>query len=97
MNGVEQRERHTVVAKAEKRLDDLEVVVDGMASSHVRDREAVQDQLRQVVDGLNAALQKDHEERQAYIDAGDKKSLTLVYDFLNLGFWRRLRWLVLGY
>lgn len=40
MNGAEQRQRFTAVARAEKRLDDLETVIEGLAGEMVKDREA---------------------------------------------------------
>lgn len=60
MNGLEQRARFTAVSRAEKRLDDLELVLGKMAEETVRDRA----QLAEDIDVFNERVRV-HTEREA--------------------------------
>lgn len=86
MNGTEQRERFTAVSRVEKRVEDVELIVEQFAKELVADRVRLDQQHRALIDALNAAVQRALTEERAYVDA-------FLY---GRTFWRRLRWIVRG-
>lgn len=88
MNGIEQRQRHLVVATAEKRIDDLETCLLALAKEVVTDRVA-----------FDAYIAK---ERAREAERGLETAKTHQGLFDRLGAWdamtfrQRLRWLVRG-
>jgi uncharacterized protein YpuA (DUF1002 family) len=103
MNGTEQQERRTAVARIEKRCEDVETVVMGIAQQAVKDREGVQGQIRELVDSVNKTLTDGHAQQKAYIDAADAEARGKIdaigndlLAFRDRSFRQRLRWLFLG-
>lgn len=80
MNGAQQVERFTAVRRAEKRLDDIEILLPALAQEMVADREAAATanllRMREI-DSCETALQ--NEER--------------IRENLRRSFWQRLRWM----
>jgi hypothetical protein len=96
MNGTEQQERRTAVARIEKRCEDVETVVMGIAQQAVKDREGVQGQIRELVDSVNKTLTDGHAQQKAYIDACDASIERAFHDLRYRSFGQRLRWLFRG-
>jgi len=92
MNGTEQRERHTAVARAEKRLNDLELVVTELAKDLVKHGEQVTDDLAV----FNERLRLFHEAEASRLDAADTLLARQFDAFVHMTFWQRLRWHVTG-
>jgi hypothetical protein len=96
MNGTEQQERRTAVARIEKRCEDVETVVMGLSQQIVDHRAGVEKAIREVVDSVNTTLTDGHARQQAYIDAADNLIAAALHGFRNQTFGQRLRWLFLG-
>jgi hypothetical protein len=96
VNGLQQRQRHTAVQTVEKRIDDLETLIMGLAQQLVEARSEQERQMHQLVDSVNSVLDKGHAEQQKYINAGDAMVLDHFVAFGSKGFWQRFRWLFLG-
>jgi hypothetical protein len=96
VNGTEQRQRHTAVQTVEKRIDDLETLIMGLAQQLVEARSEQERQMHQLVDSVNSVLDKGHKQQQLYIDAGDDGVRERFVAFATRGFWQRFRWLFLG-
>lgn len=88
MNGAQQVERFTAVRRAEKRLDDLELLLTALAAEVVTDREFI----RGAVTQDRAVSDRRHLASTANIDAVRLRSLSLE----QRTFWQRLRWFVRG-
>jgi len=89
MNGTEQRERATAVARVEKRLEDLEaVVVDGLAKGIVEDRAKLDEELLEI----RRTAQTRHDWTRDTMKALDDR----VIAFEEQTLWQRLRWLIRG-
>lgn len=86
MNGAEQRERFTAVSRVEKRVEDVELLVEQFAKEIVADRARLDQQYRELIDAVNYAIGAVAQEERAYVDA-------FLY---GRTLWRRLRWIVRG-
>lgn len=92
MNGAEQVARFSATQRLEKRLEDLELVVETMAVEIVKGRELHDQQHREIVDGVNQALGDLGQQcRQRGISIRES-----AIAFEHQTFWQRLRWLVRG-
>lgn len=96
MNGTEQQNHRTAVARIEKRCEDVETVVMGLSKQIVDDREGVQRQIRELVDSVNATLTQGHAEQKRYIDAADASIERDIHSLRYRSFRQRLRWLFRG-
>jgi hypothetical protein len=99
MNGAEQRERFTAVRRAEKRLDDVEAVTEGLGQVIVDDRTLVAERFRDVaalIATLERALADERTMRKAEIDACETALANeeRIRETLCHSVWQRLRWLV---
>lgn len=92
MNGAEQRERFTSVqrleTRLERRLEDLELVVEAQTALIVRQKELLEQDLQVFIERVRV-----HHERLTATDLNLKNHLDA---FTHLTFWQRLRWLVRG-
>jgi ribosome-binding protein aMBF1 (putative translation factor) len=86
MNGAEQRERFTAVSRMEKRVEDIELIVEQFATEIVADRERLDLQHQELITAVNLAIGAALQEERAYVDA-------FVH---GRTFWRRLRWVIRG-
>lgn len=86
MNGAEQRERFTAVSRVEKRVEDVELLVEQFAKEIVADRARLDQQHRELIDAVNYAIGAVAQEERAYVDA-------FLY---GRTLWQRLRWIVRG-
>lgn len=110
MNGVEQVARFTAVKRAEKRLDDVELLLTALAAEIVKDRETI----RQDLQVFNERLRVYAEREAERLDATDRIQVTTCqerwdaasathvrlshqhFQFIGMTLWQRLRWLVRG-
>lgn len=88
MNETEQRQRHVAVATAERRIDDLELLVNAMSAALVEDH-----------DGFEAKLNSADRVRERYaletrqrLDGIAGRQLL----FESMTFWQRCKWLFMG-
>lgn len=93
MNGVEQRQRHLAVSRAEARLDDMELVIVRMAKEIVEEREGY----AKAINAERTHRLKLADEQRAYVDGEDRATLLRArWAFQSMTLWQRLRWLVRG-
>ena len=92
MNGEEQRARHTAVARVEKRLDDLELVVMTLAEDLVGHGHHVTEQLRVLLDQNRLAYLMEAER----VDLADRDLDLRIAAHRGMTLWRRLQWFVVG-
>lgn len=88
MNGAEQVARFSATQRLEKRLEDLELVVETMAVETVRERDHHVQQQQVLVDTVNAALDGTLQRHVGLAEA------FLAFEHQTL--WQRLRWWVRG-
>ena len=88
MNGAEQRERFSATQRLEKRLEDLELVVETMAVETVKAGTAHNQQIEALGQAVTAALDGALERHVALAEA------FLAFEHQTL--WQRLRWWVRG-
>lgn len=81
MNGTAQRERHTAVKTAERRIDDLDLVVQALSIEIVQYR-----------DQFGETLERERQARQADRIGARQDH----HAFISKTLWQRLRWLVTG-
>jgi len=95
MNGVEQRVRHLAIKTAEKRIDDLELLVAAIDENTASSLKAVQAAFA-AVDQWQHDLATSHnkvlDEQVARLDAVRAEQAR----FVSMTFVQRLRWLFLG-
>lgn len=92
MNPEQQRERFTHTQRLEKRLEDLELVVETLAVEIVRDRTTITDDLAV----FNERLRVYAELEAGRLDATDSILAGRLEAFAHMTLWQRLRWLVRG-
>lgn len=93
MNPEQQRDRFSATQRLEKRLEDLELVVDAQTALILKQKGII-DQDLQV---FNERLRVYAEREAARINAALDEERAYVNAFLGRAFWRRLRWNLRGY
>jgi len=88
MNATEQKQRHVAVRTAEKRLDDMELVIVQLASELVAARDAAATRGQAIED---TATERWLESTRTHARLGDDLAA-----FAGMGLWARLCWLVRG-
>jgi hypothetical protein len=91
MNGLEQKQRFTAVSRVERRCDDVETVVEGLAAEIVQDRARL-DERMQDVGTLFATHERDLQQTRR-----DLTGVTVrFHTFETRTLWQRLCWIVRG-
>jgi hypothetical protein len=88
MNGAEQVQRFTATQRLERRLADLELVVDAQTALIVKQKETI-DQDLQV---FNERLRVYAEREAGRLDATDQILAAQIHAFIHQTFWQRLCW-----
>jgi uncharacterized small protein (DUF1192 family) len=95
MNGTEQRQRFTAVSRAERRLDDLELIVIELDARLAA--------LAGIVERLEQRLAEERTHRleladkqRTYVDRADRDLSLRIDAHRGMNLWRRLQWLIVG-
>lgn len=88
MNGTQQVARATAVNRAERRLDDMELVINAFATAMVEDRK----QTNALIGDLAIGVSKERDERREMTADRDRR----IAAWEARTFWQRLLWLVAG-
>jgi hypothetical protein len=90
MNGEEQRARHTAVERAEKRLDDLELIVVKMAEQAVEYRTTLNEDFAVYRERLRLYTAREI----ARLDEANTRLARQLDTFTNATRWQRIRWML---